>query len=95
VCAIVVAPLFLLVDAARAEQNSPSPTRALVSVPFVGRDSDGQVGSYHAPKHVKASASLDPVLAHRLAYIKRPKGPACLPRVVGSVLGPTVREAIR
>lgn len=78
VCATVLVSLSC--HAICAERSSPSaaPRRALLSVLFVGCESDGQVGPHDAPRQAKASEWLDPALAQGLAYYQAAQGPGVL-----------------
>jgi hypothetical protein len=60
----------LLCGQAEIEKQRPS----TVSVPFVGCDSDGQVGPINAPAATAISVLAKPEEAEKLAYYKSEKG---------------------
>src|SRR5260370_24059840 len=56
------------------EKAVASPRRSAVSVPFIGCESDGQVGPVEAPKGTSISVSISRTAAHEFTYYTSAQG---------------------
>ena len=61
-----------------AQTPRPKTSRAVVTVPFIGCQADGQAGPLDAPKGATKAVKIPAEAAQRLAYYKAEQGPGVL-----------------
>ena len=78
-CAITLALTIYAPPALHGQSaNTSSPARKTITVPFVGCDSDGQVGPVDAPTGDRKVVQVSAQAAQQLAYYKAEYGPGVL-----------------
>lgn len=74
IAGIILGPWSEITLFAQEKADAASHQTTLVSVPFIGCRSDGQVGPVNAPKGTSTSMSLSAGLAEKLSYYRSAQG---------------------